>query len=108
MEPNLIEGIPVLDNVLAAYDFDPLDPKGKVNANVFEATRKKDGMKFALKLSDFTNKSKNEIALLESIKHKNIVEIYDKFILLLATKSLKKVTKSEFLSRDYFVASDKS
>ena len=59
---------------------------------MFEATRRIDKKKFALKECTYTlreeekfnkfNKIKNEILLLESIKHENIVEIYDKFIVL--------------------------
>ena len=53
---------------------------------MFEATRLTDGKKFALKQYKYTKETKdrckNEISLLESIKHENIVQIYDKFIVL--------------------------
>ena len=89
-----IEGFPVLDNALSLYEFEQSDPIGESNNKVFEATRRIDKKKFALKQCTYThkeekkhneekfNKIKNEILLLESIKHENIVEIYDKFIVL--------------------------
>ena len=86
MEPTFIDGFPVLDDALSAYHFNPLDPKGESNNKVFEATRLTDGKKLALKQYEYNEKTmqrcKNEILLLESIKHENIVAIYDKFIVL--------------------------
>jgi len=86
MEPAFIDGFPVLDNALSAYHFNPLDPKGQSNNKVFEATRLTDGKKLALKQYEYNEKTmqrcKNEISLLESIIHENIVQIYDKFIVL--------------------------
>ena len=84
MEPAFFDGFKVLDNPLSAYDFNPFNHIGKSNNKVFEATRLTDGKKFALKEFEYTEKTKdrckNEISLLESIEHENIVAIYDKFI----------------------------
>jgi len=78
MVTTFMDGFPQLDDALILYDFNPLDPIGKGNNFVFEATRRMDGKKLALKQylyneNDDTDKCRNEISLLESIKHENIV-----------------------------------